>query len=133
MKKRAGVLALFLALLALLLCSCGRGKADNVRLVMGESSLYGEREIEAAMEVVCRFFEREFDGCELTELAYDEKLTLRDSQNGAEEVITLLASFETGPSGGDGSLSPNNTYTRYQWTLAHTALGGWELKDWGYG
>lgn len=127
------VFPLLLLPLAVLLCSCSRGSADNVRLVMGESSLYEEREIEKAMDVVCRFFEREFEGCELTELAYDEKLTLRDSENGAQEVITLLASFKTGSTGGDGSLNPNDTYARYQWTLRRTSLGGWELINWGYG
>ena len=131
MKKRM-IAAGLAALLALSLCACGRGDADDVVVTLGESSIYTPGEILAAMDEVCAFFEKEFDGCTLTALAYDETRTLRESGDG-EEILVLLGTFDTGPSGGDGSLTPNNTYTKYQWFLTRSPKGGWELTDWGYG
>lgn len=131
MKKRL-ILAGVTALLALFLCACGRGNADDVVITLGESSLYTPKEILEAMDEVCDFFEKEFDGCTLTALAYDETRSLRESGDG-EETMVLLATFDTGPSGGDGSLNPNDTYTKYQWFLSRSPKGGWELTDWGYG
>ena len=131
--KQGLILAVLTALLALLLCACGGGNTDHVYLNLPENSRYTQGEILEAMDEVCRTFEKGFRGCTLTALTYDETRTLRESGQKGEDMMVLLATFDTGPSGGDGSLNPNDTYKNYQWFLSRSPKGGWTVTDWGYG
>ena len=134
MKRICNFLTVLLAVL--LLTACGGGDTSETVRRIGDSELYSKAEIAQAMDQVERFFRKEFDGCKLTELRYDEeKFAQRQIDAGEKygaEVIILLSSFDVDESGGDGSLNPNSTYTRYQWILSRTMFG-WELRDWGYG
>lgn len=125
-----------LLLCALLLTGCGGGDVSEVDRVVGESALYTPLEIKSAMNKVMGFFKAEFDGCTLTELLYDEETVGERQRAWAEdygaEVIVLLATFDVDETGGDGSLNPNSTYTKYQWVLSKSIFG-WEIRDWGYG
>ncbi len=48
--------------------------------------------------------------------------------------MVLLSNFKVGPSGGNGSLEPNSTYTEWQWILIRdNTSDNWLVKDWGYG
>ena len=134
MKKIKVLLSLVLCLV--LLTACGGGDVRNVKRIPGESQLYSEGEINSAMNVVLDFFQKEFDGCTMTEIRYEEQKYAErqrlESEDYGREVIILLTDFDVDSSGGDGSLNPNSTYRNYQWTLTRT-LFGWELQDWGYG
>ena len=134
MKKIKVLLSLVLCLV--LLTACGGGDVRNVKRIPGESQLYSEGEINSAMNVVLDFFQKEFDGCTMTEIRYEEEKYAErqrlESEDYGREVIILLTDFDVDSSGGDGSLNPNSTYRNYQWTLTRT-LFGWELQDWGYG
>lgn len=134
MKKIKALLSLVLCLV--LLTACGGGDVGNVKRNPGESQLYSEEEINSAMTVVLDFFGKEFDGCIMTEIRYEEEKYAErqrlESEDYGREVIILLTDFDVDSSGGDGSLNPNSTYRNYQWTLTRT-LFGWELQDWGYG
>lgn len=125
-----------LMLCVVLLAGCSVGDVSHADRVVGESELYTESEIKSAMNKVMGFFMAEFEGCTLTELRYDEEKVGERQRAWAEEygaeVIVLLASFDVDGSGGDGSLNPNSTYTKYQWVLSKTMFG-WEIRDWGYG
>ena len=119
-----------------LLTACGGGDVRNVKRETGTSERYSDAQIHSAMNVVLDFFEKEFDGCTMTQIRYDEEKFAERQNMEAEkygaEVIILLTDFDVDSSGGDGSLNPNSTYRNYQWTLTRT-LFGWELQDWGYG
>ena len=132
MKKSAFVIALLL-----LVSLAGCGKTENVNRDTGKSSLYSESEIQSAMDVVVAKFKHSFQGCELTDLWYDEEYSSARSadwaeQYGAEEAIALLSNFTVDGSGGDGSLNPNSTYKNWNWILVRGGSGDWTLKDWGY-
>ena len=134
MKKRK-MLAMLLVC-ALLLTACGGGDISEVGRHIGDSDIYTKAEVAQAMDEVEKFFKREFDGCKLTQIEYDEEKFAERQSKAKEkygaEVIILLSSFDVDESGGDGSLNPNSTYERYQWILSRTLLG-WEIRDWGYG
>ena len=134
MKKIKVLLSLVLCLV--LLTACGGGDVRNVRRIPGESQLYSNGEINSAMKEVVDFFQKEFDGCTMTEIRYEEEKYAKrqrlESEDYGREVIILLTDFDVDSSGGDGSLNPNSTYRNYQWTLTRT-LFGWKLRDWGYG
>ena len=126
-------------LLALLLAGCGRGgDASEVQMITGESAIFTRQEIEDAMETAMNYFRREFDGCTMTKIEYDESKSAGAAlewarQYGAEEGIVLYSSFHVDASGGDGSLNPNSTYSNWQWVLTRDAGGEWVLRTWGYG
>ena len=130
------LLPLFLILISLL-TGCAKGDVSNVEKIFSTSAAYTQSEIESAMEIAIAHFRKEFDGCTLTEIRYEE---IRDAAGaewaqtyGAEEGIVLLSSFDVDSSGGDGSLNPNSTYHNWQWVLVRSNDGAWELKTWGYG
>ena len=129
------IMVLMLAL-ALLLTACGGGDVREHGRRIGDSERYSDAEIANAMDVVEAFFKKNFDGCKLIMLEYDEEKT-SDKASGwteqyGQEAIVLLSDFEVDESGGDGSLNPGQTNRNYQWILEKTFFG-WRLKDWGYG
>ena len=134
-KNRWG--ALLLALLLLFsLAACGKTTAGYTVIVPYDAH-YSETEIRAAMRVAVRYFEREFDGCSLLAISYDEA-KVKDAepawaaQYDADEAIVLLSSFHVDGSGGDGSFNANSDYTDWQWILVRNDGGSWQLKTWGY-
>ena len=136
--KRVTIFALLL-ITALLLCGCmERGNVNQVRKTVGESTVYTKAEIEDAMDVVIGHFRREFEGCTLIHLYFDEDTPAQYSerwaqQYDADEAIILVSSFEVGPNGSDGSLSPNNRYDGWQWILVRNTGGPWTLRTSGFG
>ena len=136
MNRQKQGLALLLALLLILsLAACG--KTQGYTVVVPYDAHYNEAEIRAAMRVAVRYFEKEFDGCKLLAITYDEAKA-KDAepewaaQYDADEAIVLLSSFHVDAGGGDGSLNPNSDYTDWQWVLVRNGGGKWELKTWGY-
>ena len=123
-------------LLCLLLTACG-GKIRTMPAI-GPSELYSDREIEDAMNIVVDYFKKEFDGCTLTRLEYDEA-AVRDEMMGwaaqydEGQAIVLLSDFDVDSSGGDGGLNPGDTYRNWKWILTRTGEGKWTLRTWGYG
>ena len=123
-------------LLCILFCGCGGDVSQCVR-TRDPSQQYNQREIDLAMDEVETYFRKEFSGCVLEELIYDDEFSSDRApgwakQYGEEEAIVILSVFSVDGSGGDGSLTPNSTYRNYQWILTRSGNGGWELRNWGY-
>ena len=113
------------------------GDVSRVQRLIGESSLYSQAEIEQMMDTVESAFRREFKGCTLTELEYDEEFSSKQSGDWAEqcqadEAVVLTSSFDVDGSGGDGSLNPNSTYSKWMWVLTRNEGGDWKMQTWGY-
>ena len=135
MRKTTILLLLLTALLTL--CACG-GDVSKVNIsIPSESDLYTTNEIEDAIDTAMDYFKKEFDGCTLTEIAYAGDDRSNDyaewaQRIGGDEVIVLVSSFDVDASGGDGSLNPNSTYTKWMWILARKEGGKWQHVDHGY-
>ncbi len=123
------------------LCACG-GKINNVRVGSVESELYSEKDINDAIRVIVREFDRSWTGCTLTSICYaGDELTGAESEYylhtramyDADELIILLSSFDVDESGGDGSFNPNSTYDGWEWILIRDRGGRWKHVDHGYG
>lgn len=129
--------ALVLALVCVIgLVACG-GNVKNVKITDYSSEIYSDAEIENAIDVAIDYFEKNFEGCTLTEITYlgDDKLDGWQAfaeQNDADDVIVLVSSFDVDASGGDGSLNPNSTYTNWKWILIRNNGGKWKHVDHGY-
>ena len=131
------VTLLLTALLVLSLVGCGR-ISSSYAVTCDTSQIYSKEEIYEAIDVVEGYFRKEFDGCTLLSIGYlgDDKRSYMTSfakQYGVAEAIVLVSEFETGSSGGDGSLNPNDTYRNYRWVLVRNGSGSWEHKTHGYG
>ena len=135
MRKIASLLSLFTLLLTL--CACG-GDISNVNITIpSDSSLYSTEEIKDAIDAAMDYFKKEFDGCTLIEISYAGDETSADFVEWAQridgdEVIVLVSSFNVDASGGDGSLNPNSTYTKWMWIMARQEGGKWQHVDHGY-
>ena len=136
MKKQ--LIFLIILLISMAVCGCSRGNTRKVELVVGESEIFEEKEIKAAMDQVLVHFKRHFSGCDLLELSYQEEISNRScdacaQQYGADQAIVLLSSFYVDSSAGGGSLNPNSIYEKFQWVLTRDEGSAWVLQTWGYG
>ena len=109
----------------------------DVKRIVPASQLYSAEDVNSAMDVAVCYFRKEFEGCKLTWLIYDESMAAAAdewaAQYGADEAIVLYSDFEVDSSGGDGSLNPDSTYRNWKWVLIRNRREAWELKTWGYG
>ncbi len=142
MKRK--VLIAALTVLALLLAGCG-GKKD-VTVDYGSSALYTQEDMDAAIKLIRAEFDT-WKGCELHSIRYagDECLTednlewLRElgKANGLDAAYTQRIEFLTdyhSPKTSEqaGAWNVDYEYTDWQWWMARTEGGQWELLTWGY-
>lgn len=121
------------------LAACGGRKTEGLKISMEKSGLYSEDDIYSAIQTIVDEFNRDWNGCTLTEISYagDER-TAAEAETRAEdypgcEVIVLTSSFDVDSSGGDGSLEANTTYEDWSWILVREKGGKWRHVDHGYG
>lgn len=144
MRKIILFTCLLLLIFTLVACIQG-GDTKNVSTNIGESNKFSEVEISDAISSVKEKFKKDFQGCTLTDLWYDEEFSNRfvegylkggrGSLNNVkrENVIVLSSNFDVDSSGGDGSLEPNSTYTSWSWVLIRDSkTDKWRVDDWGY-
>ena len=118
----------------------GKATDPEVTVDLGESKLYTEDELlEAVVQIKCRF--ASFEGCELHSLTYagDECSTEEnikwmndlDEGQGYTQVVEFLSDFHS-PVEEFGAWDTDREYEDWQWWLARTEEGGWQLLTWGY-
>ncbi len=138
------IAVLFLVVVMCFFIGCMYSR-DNINITYGKSDKFCSDEIKNAIDCVIIKFNRDFRGCRLTDIWYDEDssdLSVqsylhygRGSINNVEEknVIVLLSNFNVDASGGDGSLEPNSKYTDWEWILIRNNKNdNWIIDDWGY-
>ena len=144
MKKKSIIaicaVCVILGVAAVLALTGSRGNISNVNRVVGYSALYDENSINEAFNVIEKKFAKDFEGCTLTELRYDEDVENKFAEEiekyrkeNNQELIVVLSNFDTDKKGGDGEFNPNDTYTNWQWHLVKTAnKKSWDIINWGY-
>ncbi len=106
----------------------------------GTSELFTREELEeAAVQVKCKF--ATFEGCTLQALRYagdacntPEALASMNRGNDGEpytQVVEFLSDSD-GPETGSEVWEPGEKIKDYEWWLARTENGGWQLVNWGY-
>ena len=137
MKKRIIIPgAVFLIIVLTMILLSGGGNVRDAERIVGESSLYSQREIEAAMDVAVTKFKKDFNDCELLKIAYDEEKTISEreyqkAQYGKDEIIVLVSDFYVGDRA-EPTFLPNQTYNNWKWILENSEAG-WKLIGYGYG
>ena len=121
--------------LLMMLCACG-GDVSNVEQKFAGSEIYSQKDIDSAAVVVKKYFKSNFKGCTLTDIVYpgddEEQFNALADEYDADQGVILVSSFDTGESGGDGSLNKNSTYDGWQWMLVRSDGGKWRHVDHGY-
>lgn len=119
----------------------GAVKSADVSIDYGSSELYTMEELEeAVIQIKCRF--ASFAGCELHNIRYagDECMNEDNLQWMQElnpegdfvQVAEFLMDFHSPTEGEQGAWNMDSEYTDYQWWLARSEDGGWEVLTWGY-
>ncbi len=131
---------LFAACAALsLLSGCGSA-APEVSIDYGTSGIYTRDDMDAAITAVKAAF-ADFKGCELHAVRYAD-----DSCNSAENLVWMnslgkhapyaqcicFRSDFHSPKNASGSWTPDTEYTNWEWWLARTDGGEWEVLTYGY-
>ena len=110
---------------------------------MGESILYDEEDMADAVRVIKETFETDFSGCKLQSITYagdecnsDENKAWLSSLSETKtytEVIEFKMDFHSPEKSEDaGAFNPDQDYKAYQWWLARTNGGDWEVVTYGY-
>ena len=142
MKKIIAMLLGFMLVISLV--GCGKVGKENVKINYGNSSIYTEEDMNAAIEIIKKEFNT-WQGCELHSLSYisDESCNNVDNiawmndleeANDAKELFTQCIMFESSfrsPKKGGGAWNANEEYT-WSWWLARSEGGDWKLMTWGY-
>ncbi len=111
---------------------------------LGESVEFTKADLESATEIIMTEF-NSWEGCEMHELRYagDEAYSLENlnwlnelaKADGKEESYTecicFLSDFHS-PKKAYGAWEKDKEYENWQWWLARTDGGEWELVTWGY-
>ena len=114
---------------------------DSVMIDYGRSALYTQEELADAVSAIKTQF-ASFEGCELHSIRYagdesctDENLKWMNELNpegNYVQVAQFLSVFHS-PKEQIGAWEADTEYTDWQWWLARSADGAWEVLTWGYG
>ncbi len=139
-----------LALLAVCICGmtgCGKGSVSEAKIDYGNSSIYSEEDMNAAIETIKDEFSTErWDGFELQSISYssDDKCNeenvawmneLAEAEHLSDE-FTQCIMFESdfhSPEDAGAEWNPDTDYEDFQWWLARTDNGEWKLLTGGWG
>lgn len=120
----------------------GEVRDPGLTVDYGSSDIYTLKDLEeAAVQVKCKF--ASFDGCELHSLRYAgdgcnteeniRRMNELDEGKGYTQVAEFVSDFHSPVHPGENSeWEPDTEYTSFEWWLARTADGGWQLLTWGY-
>ena len=142
MKKMITIL-----LIAIIVCGfvgCKEKAVSEITIDYGNSALYSKEEMNAAIMLIKAEFNT-WDGCELHSIAYTsddasnpENIAwmndLKDENESNEpfaQCIMFKSTFHS-PTNGGGAWEADMEYTDWQWWLARSDGGAWELMTWGY-
>lgn len=137
MKKLRILFAMLVLIVGLLACD---SKTTDVTVEYGSSDIYSQEDMVAAVSAIKSEFES-WKGCELHAIRYasDDCNTaeniewmnqLADGKN-YTQCIEFLSDFHS-PKEGGGPWDSDSEYTNWQWWLARSDGGNWELLTWGY-
>ena len=138
------VLVFLLSIISILgLIGCGK-KTPEVRIDYGTSSIYTQKDMNAALELIKKEFDT-WNGCEMHSISYSSDDECSESNiawmneleaaNDEKKIFTQCIMFKSdfhSPKKGGGAWNADDEYTDWQWWLARTDGGQWKLMTWGY-
>lgn len=135
--KKTRIFAL-LFIIMILLSGCTKN-TENVKIDLGESEIYSQKDLNSTAEMILseigswnsvkRVYTISYcgDDYSVNQLDYCNSL----SDKNFTHCVVFESSFRTSSSSGSGGFNPNSCY-EWEWWLAKTDDGEWELLTWGY-
>lgn len=127
-------------LIMVLLCSCS--DVSKAKIDYGSSRLYSQSDMDSAIQKIFSEF-RGFNGCILDSITYlgdqsvgEEELAYCNSladEKTYDECIVFTSVFHTTEFLDDPVREAGQTYEGWDWHLARTNGGEWDLVTYGYG
>jgi len=137
---------LLAAICACGLVGCGEKADADVTIDYGDSGIYSKKEMDEAISLIMEEFST-WEGCELHSISYisDEESTsdknlewMNDFARGRNlgdnyytQCIAFISDFHS-PTTNSGAWAEDYEYTDWNWWLARSEDGDWELLTWGY-
>lgn len=144
MKKYKSIILIIIIIFTLSGCQNSTSQGD-IKITLDKSAKFSAKEMNDAISAVRSKFSKDFHGCNLTAIWYDESMSNKEIErygdngsgdvNKAKEtnVIVLLSDFTVNPSGADVSLNPNSKYSSWKWILTRDNKNDkWSVFDMGY-
>ena len=118
----------------------------NPKIDYGNSSVYSKKDMDDAIKIIKKEFFNSFMGSELKNIRYvsDDKCGVdelkwlnvlgedNDSKEHFTECMLFLSDFHSSKNN-NGVFEPNHDYFDWQWWLARSENGKWELVTNGWG
>lgn len=138
MKKAAAIFAVVILIFGLFACG---GNIRDAAIDYGNSDIYAKADMDAAINLIKSEFAG-WEGCELHSIRYDsdecnseENIKwmndLGGENAGFTQCIEFVSDFHS-PKAGGGAWDADREYRNWQWWLARTECGEWNLMTWGY-
>lgn len=138
MKKCFAFWAVVVTILGL--AACG-GNQKEVTIDYGKSDIYSRSDMDAAIELIENKFAT-WEECELHCIRYtsddcnsESNIAWMNDLGGENaeftQCIEFISDFHS-PKANAGAWNPDSEYTDWQWWLARTDNGNWNLMTWGY-
>ena len=126
------------------LSGCQKSTATEVKIDYGTSEIYTNEDMDAAIKLITDEFNT-WEGCELHSITYssddecnsdniawlNELAKANDISDTFTQCIMFKSDFHS-PKDGGGAWNADTEYTDWQWWLARTENGDWNLITWGY-
>lgn len=127
-------------IIAFCLVACS-GNFTKVDIDYGSSNIYSQSDMDAAIKLIKNEFAT-WEGCKLHSIRYtsdecnsEENIKwmndLGDENTEFTQCIEFVSDFHS-PRAGGGAWNADSEYTNWQWWLARTDNGEWNLMTWGY-
>lgn len=136
--KKLRVIILFLCIIVFI-SGCSNNTA-NVKIDLGKSDIYTQEDLEEAANIVLNeiktwesvtvVYTISYCGDEASAKQLDYCNSLSDK--GYVQCALFESSFKSAGEDKSGGFNPNDVYEGWQWYLARTDGGQWELIMWGY-
>jgi hypothetical protein len=129
---------LLLPMVSLLFAVSARSAYNSISYSVGtslsEDAHYSQQEVDKAIEVFQKSFQRSCRKAQLESISYADELAAPLEQQLAAQyadadVLILFADFCTGAKPGYRALQPNTRYTACPWLLTRGADGVWQLRE----
>ncbi len=141
MKKKLLIGAALILVLVFALSACGGG--TEVDIDYGSSDIYSQEDMDEAIAAIEKEFST-WSGCELHSIRYAgddcsseeniEWMNELGDNAGYTQCIGFVSDFHSPvKDNGQDAWQHDTEYTDWQWWLARTDGGAWELLTWGYG
>ncbi|MCR5794335.1 MAG: helix-turn-helix domain-containing protein [Solobacterium sp.] len=97
-----------------------------------DDPVYTETEVREAFDTVKTYFNKNYKGCTMESLSYDETASVSEAEkltglSADEEALIILTTFKTGKKASDTGLPAETRYKDWKWVLVRTAGGPWRV------